>query len=63
MLKFAIRKGVIKMKKIFKKAIGAFIAVIPAVAAVAMTISANSIASPYNGQPVPPESLKKYRKF
>lgn len=51
------------MKNCLKKAAAAAISAIPAVATVAMTISANNIASPYNGQPVPPASLKKYRKF
>lgn len=51
------------MKALLKKAAAALVAVIPAITALAMTISANNIASPCNGQPVPPESLKKYRKF
>lgn len=51
------------MKTFFKKAIGSIIAVIPVMAALAMVVSANSIASPVHGQPVPPKSLKKYRKF
>lgn len=51
------------MKKFLNKAIGAFIAIIPVVAAFAVTVSANNIASPHASQPVPPKSLKKYRKF
>ena len=51
------------MKKIFSKTVDAFIAVIPIIAAVSITISANSIASPVHGQPIPPRSLKNYRKF
>lgn len=51
------------MNKLLKKVLSAFIAAIPAIAAVAMVVSANSIASPTYGQPVPPPSLKKYRKF
>lgn len=51
------------MKKALSKAIGALMTSIPVIAAVAMTISANSIASPINGQPIPPQNMKKYRKF
>lgn len=51
------------MKKFLSKAIGLLIAIIPVMAAFAMTLSANSIASPIHGQPIPPKSLKKYRKF
>ena len=51
------------MKKFLSKAIGSFIAVIPVIAVFAMTVSANNIASPMCGQPVPPANLKKYRKF
>lgn len=51
------------MKKVLSKAIGAFVAIIPAIAVFTMTVSANNIASPLVGQPVPPKSLKNYRKF
>lgn len=51
------------MKKFFSKVIGLFIAVIPVIAAFAIMVSANNIASPCAGQPVPPQNLKKYRKF
>ncbi|MDO5396493.1 MAG: cyclic lactone autoinducer peptide [bacterium] len=51
------------MKNCLRKIAAAAVSVIPAMAAIAMTISANNIASPFIGQPVPPESLKKYRKF
>lgn len=51
------------MKKLFKKAIGSLIAVIPVMSVFAMTVSANNLASPRLGQPVPPKNLKKYRKF
>ena len=51
------------MKKFLTKAIGSLIATIPIIAAFAMTASANNIASPCMGQPMPPKNLKKYRKF
>lgn len=51
------------MKKIVNNLISTLIAGIPAVAAFAMIVSANSIASPMCGQPIPPVNLKKYRKF
>ena len=51
------------MKKIFIKTISSLIAIIPVMTMVAMTVSANNIASPYMGQPKPPSSLKKYRMF
>lgn len=51
------------MKKFLGKTIGLLMAAIPVVAMFAMTVSANNIASPMAGQPVPPENLKKYRKF
>ena len=40
-----------------------FISVLPIVAAIAMTVSANSVATPVWRQPIPPQSIKKYRKF
>lgn len=52
-----------QMKKVLTKVIGILIAALPVVATMAMTVSANSIATPTWGQPVPPESIKKYRKF
>lgn len=51
------------MKKFLSRAIGLFIAAIPVIAVFAMTVSANNIASPTCGQPIPPKNLKKYRKF
>lgn len=51
------------MKQIMLKAAKALIAVLPVMAMFAVTVSANTIASPTCGQPVPPENLKKYRKF
>lgn len=51
------------MKKFLSKAIGSLIAVIPVITAFAMMVSANNIASPNFGQPVPPKNLKEYRKF
>lgn len=51
------------MKKILKKVTGSLIAAIPVMATFAMIVSANNVASPRWGQPTPPNSLKKYRKF
>lgn len=51
------------MKKVLLRAIGMLIAVLPVITMFAVTVSANTIASPFCGQPVPPENLKKYRKF
>lgn len=51
------------MKKLLVKVAGMFIAVLPIVAAMAMTVSANSVATPVWRQPIPPQSIKKYRKF
>lgn len=51
------------MKKLFVKAIGVFIAVLPVITMFSVTVSANTSASPVCGQPIPPVSLKKYRKF
>ena len=51
------------MKKLLVKAIGAFIAVLPVITMLSVTVSANTIASPVFGQSAPPTSLKKYRKF
>ena len=51
------------MKKFLSKVIGMLIAALPVIATIAMTVSANSIATPNWGQPTPPKSLKTYRKF
>ena len=51
------------MKRIISKAISLFVAVIPVIAEFAMLTSANNVASPFIGQPIPPKKLKKYRKF
>ncbi len=51
------------MKNGLYKVMATLIAAIPVVAAFAVTVSANNIASPNFGQPVPPKNLKEYRKF
>lgn len=51
------------MKNTLTKAMKAFISVLPVMAMFAVTVSANTIASPVCGQPVPPANLKKHRKF
>ena len=48
-----------KLKKILLKVV---IAVLP-ILALAINVSANSVASPINGQPSAPASLKNHRKF
>ena len=39
------------------------LAVVLPIVAFVVNINANTIASPCNGQPVPPESIKRHRKF
>lgn len=51
------------MKNILNKVMKAFISVLPVMAMFAVTVSANTIASPTCGQPISPINLKKYRKF
>ena len=51
------------MKKIMLKAAKALVTALPVIAMFAVTVSANTIASPCVGQAVPAENLKKYRKF
>ncbi len=36
---------------------------VPVCAMLAVVVSANSAASPWNGQPAAPKSLDKYKKF
>ncbi len=45
------------------KVINAIFKALPVLTLAAVVINANSVASPTNGQPVPPSDLKKYRKF
>lgn len=51
------------MKKFLVKAMKGLMAALPVITMFSVTVSANTIASPMCGQPVPPASLKKYRKF
>ena len=51
------------MKIFFEKAVKGLMAVLPVITMFSVTVSANTIASLTCGQPVPPASLKKYRKF
>ncbi len=45
------------------KVFNAIFKALPVLTLAAVVINANSVASPTNGQPVPPSDLKKYRKF
>ncbi len=51
------------MKKAAAKIMMTLLALIPVISAFAITVSANNAASPVVGQPVPPKSVKKYRRF
>lgn len=51
------------MKKFFAKTVKGLVAALPTMTKFSVTVSANTVASPICGQPVPPASLKKYRKF
>ncbi|MBQ3124842.1 MAG: hypothetical protein IJC09_05435 [Clostridia bacterium] len=51
------------MKKALNKAFGFAMRTLPMVMATLLVIHTNSTASLANGQPTPPASLKKYRKF
>lgn len=51
------------LKKSMSKGINGIIKILPVILPIALIVSSNSAASFANGQPVPPESLKKYRKF
>ena len=50
-------------KKIFKKGIGFAMKALPVIVPALLVIHTNATASAINGQPTPPESIKKYRKF
>ena len=51
------------IKKIAKKVIPLIIKAVPVILALALVINSNSTSCIFNGQPVPPKGLKKYRKF
>ncbi|MCI8404175.1 MAG: hypothetical protein HFE49_04655 [Clostridia bacterium] len=50
-------------RKIINKGIGFAMKALPVIVPALLVISTNSTASPINGQPTPPASIKKYRKF
>lgn len=50
-------------RKIINKGIGFVMKALPVIVPALLVISTNSTASPINGQPTPPASIKKYRKF
>lgn len=52
-----------KKTNLKNRAISFLLRVVPACAMLAVIANANSAVSPWNGQPTPPENLKKYRKF
>ncbi len=51
------------MKNIKTMVLKGLVKAIPACAALALFISANSVVSPWNGQLEAPKALKNYRKF
>lgn len=50
-------------KSVLKKFVCFAISAVPVILPALLTIHANSTASVVNGQPTPPDGLKKYRKF
>lgn len=50
-------------RKIINKGIGFAMKALPVIVPALLIIHANSTASVINGQPTPPASIKKYRKF
>lgn len=51
------------VKKIYNKGIILLIRSLPVVLPAFLILHTNATASSINGQPTPPESIKKYRKF
>ena len=51
------------MKKIFNKVVSFSLKMMPVILTGLLIIHTNSTASIINGQPVPPASVRKYRKF
>jgi hypothetical protein len=51
------------MKKLQGKVMQVLVKAIPVLSVMALIVNANSTASPINGQPASPSSMKKYRKF
>lgn len=51
------------LKKILNKGIKFAMSSLPTILSALLVIHTNSTSSLINGQPVPPKSLKKYRKF
>lgn len=51
------------LKKLFDKGVKFAMSSLPAIMTAMLVIHANSAASIVNGQPVPPKTLRKYRKF
>lgn len=52
-----------KSKRLIRKGISFGLKIMPAIVPALLVIHANSTACIINGQPKPPQSLKKYRKF
>ena len=51
------------LKKLFDKGVKFAMSSLPAIMTAMLVIHTNSTSSFVNGQPVPPKTLKKYRKF
>lgn len=51
------------MKKVFDKVVSFAMKMMPVILTGLLIIHTNSTASGFNGQPVPPASVRKYRKF
>lgn len=50
-------------KKVYGKGVVVAMRALPIIVPVLLILHTNSTASTMNGQPIPPDSIKKYRKF
>lgn len=50
-------------KKVFNKGVALVMKSLPVILPALLVIHTNATASTANGQPTPPDSIKKYRKF
>lgn len=52
-----------KTKELYRKGTTFLIKLLPAIMTVVLVLQSNATACSINGQPTPPKSIKKYRKF